>query len=143
MLCALCNQSETATERFLSAVQSSCLAQQTADLSHHVPWSRRLLSCLRRLIGADLLIGARAVAFNPHFQHFVSPDAIDMELGGVQSWPAVPALLLQDSFEPTERAQILAQAAIHCSVVWVLRQDQQSVTQWYQTYYLFAVFSLD
>ena len=43
---------------------------------------------------------------------------------GVQYWPAVPALLLVllDSFAPTERAQILAQAATHCSVVWVLRR---------------------
>ena len=40
----------------------------------------------------------------------------------------VPALLLLHLFVPTERAQILAQAAAHCSVVWVLRQDQQSVT---------------
>ena len=45
VLCALCNQSETPTERFLPAVQSSCFAQQTADLNHHVLWSRRLLSC--------------------------------------------------------------------------------------------------
>ena len=103
MLCALCNQSVTPTERFLSAVQSSCFAQQTAyDGVDHVRWSRHLLSCLRRTLGADLFIGARAVALNPHFQHFFSPDAIDLELGGVQSWPAVPALLLLDSFAPTE-----------------------------------------
>ena len=84
MLCALCNQSETPTERFLSAVQSSCFAQQTADLSHHVPWSSHLLSCLRRILGADLLIGAQAVVFNPHFQLFFSPEANDLELGGVK-----------------------------------------------------------
>ena len=105
----------------MSAVQSTCFAQQTANLSHHVSWSRHLLSCLRRILGADLLIGARAVVFNPHFQHFFSPEAIDLELGGVQFWPAVPVLLLLDSFLLTERAQILAQAAAHCSVVWVLR----------------------
>ena len=50
MLCALSNQSETPTERFLSAVQSS-------DLSH-LPCSRHLLSCLCRILGADLLISA-------------------------------------------------------------------------------------
>ena len=36
MLCALCNQSEIPTERCLSAVQSSCFAQQTATMSHGV-----------------------------------------------------------------------------------------------------------
>ena len=65
--------------------------------------------------------------FNPHFQHCFSPEAMDMELGGVQFRPAVPARLLLDSFAPTEQAQILAQAAAHCSVVWVT-PDQQSVT---------------
>ena len=51
-----------------------------------------------------------------------------MELRGVQSWPAVSALLLVDSFALTELAQVLAQALNPCGVVWVLRQDQQSVT---------------
>ena len=41
MLCALYNQSETPTERFLSVVQQTL----AADLNHHVPWSRHLLSC--------------------------------------------------------------------------------------------------
>ena len=115
-------------ERFFSVVQSSVLAQQTADLSHHVPWNSHLSSCLRSILWADWLIGPRAVVFNPHFQRFFSSEAIDLELGGVQFWPAVPALLLLDSFVPTEQVQILAQATAHCSVVWVLRQDQQSVT---------------
>ena len=43
MLCNLCNQNATPSERFLNAVQSSCLEQQMADLSYHVPWSRHLL----------------------------------------------------------------------------------------------------
>ena len=33
MLCNLCNQNATPSERFLTAVQSSCLAQQMADLN--------------------------------------------------------------------------------------------------------------
>ena len=93
-------------------------------IKSHVRWSRHLLSYLR-VLGADLLIGTRAMVFNPHFQHFFSPEAIGLELGGVPFRPAVPALLPLDSFAPTERGQILAQAAAHCSVVWVLRQDQQ------------------
>ena len=90
-----------------------------ADLSYHVPWSRHLLSCLCGILGADLLIGARAVVFNPHFRYFFSPDVRDSELGSIQSWPAGSALLLQDSFasEPTQRAQILVQASNHCGVV--------------------------
>ena len=128
MLCNLCNQNATPSERFLTAVQSSCLAQQMADLSYHVPWSRHLLSCLCGILGADLLIGARAVVFNPHFRYFFSPDVRDSELGFVQSWPAESALLLLDSIEPTQRAQILVQASNHRGVVWVLRQDQNSVT---------------
>ena len=128
MLCNLCNQNATPSELFLTAVQSSCLAQQMADLSYHVQWSRHLLSCLCGILGADLLIGARAVVFNPHFRYFFSPDVRDSELGSIQSWPAGSALLLLDSFEPTQRAQILVQASNHRGIVWVLRQDQTSVT---------------
>ena len=83
------------------------------------------------------------MAFNPHFQHFFSLDAIDLELGGVKSWPAVSDLLQLDSFAPTKGAQILAQESNHCGEVWVLRQDQQSVTAASDLKYLFAVFSLD
>ena len=56
MLCNLCNQTVTPSERFLVAVQSSCLAQQMADLSYHVPWSRHLVSCLCCTLGAHLHI---------------------------------------------------------------------------------------
>ena len=91
MLCNLCNQNATLSERFLTAVQSSFLAQQKADLSYHVPWSRlsyhvpwsrhhrHLLSCLCGILGADLLICARAVVFNPHFRYFFS------QVSGIQS----------------------------------------------------------
>ena len=128
MLCNLCNQNVTLSGRFLTAVQSSCLAQQMADLSYHVLWSRHLLSCLCCILGADLLVGAGAVVFNPHLQYFFSPDVLDSELGSIQSWPAGSALLLLNSFEPTQRAQILIQASNYLGVVWVLRQDQNSVT---------------
>ena len=118
MLCnlRLCNQTASP---FLTALQSSCLAQQMADLSDHVPWSRYLLSCLCGILGADLLVGAPAVVFNPHFRYFFSPDVLDSELGPIQSWPAGSALLLLDSFEPTQRAQILVQASKHRGGTWV------------------------
>ena len=77
MLCNLCNQNATPSELFLTAVQSSCLAQQMADLSYHI-WSRHLLSCLCSILGADLLRGGRTVVFNPHFLYF-SPDVWDSE----------------------------------------------------------------
>ena len=99
-----------------------------ADLSYHVLWSRHLLSFLCGILGADLLVGARAVVLNPHFLYFFSPDVRDSELGSVQSWPAGSVLLLLDSFEPTQRAQILLQASNHRAVVWVLSLDQHSVT---------------
>ena len=69
------------------------------------------------------------MVFNPHFRYFFSgsPDVRDSELGSIQSWPA-ESLLLLDSFEPTHRAQILVQASNHRGVVWILRQDQNSVT---------------
>ena len=117
----------TPTERFF-AVILLCTANSRSQTP--CPRESSFVKLLCRILGADLLIGAQAVVFNPHFQHFfrVSPEAKDLELGCVQFWPAIPALLLLDSFAPTERAQILAHAATHCSLVWVLPQDQQSVT---------------
>ena len=104
------------------------MAQQTADLSYDVLWSRHFLSSLSGIQGANLLIGARAVAFNLHFQSIFTPDVRDSELGSVYSWPAGSVLLLLESFIPTERAQILVQASNHSGVVCILRQDQHSVT---------------
>ena len=104
-------------------MQSSCFAQQTANLSHHNPMSRHLLSCLQRVLGAlaYLLIGARAVAFKPLIWSWGCARVSNI---GQQS----RLILLLDSFEPNELAQILAQATTHCSMIWVLLQDQQSVT---------------
>jgi hypothetical protein len=47
------------------------------------PWSRHLLACLHRITGADLLIGARAVARHPHFQHYAPPFPRDQSLGAM------------------------------------------------------------
>ena len=66
----------------MTAVQSSCLAQQRADLSYHVPWSRNLLSCLCSILGSDLLIGARDVVFNPRCGTFGTSSPA---MSGIQS----------------------------------------------------------
>ena len=67
---------------------------------------------------ADLLmICARAVASNPHFRYFFSPNVQDSELGFARSWPAGSALLVQDSFEATQRAHMLMGAANHFGVI--------------------------
>ncbi len=88
---------------FLTHLRESCLAQQQADGLWHVPWSRHLLACLHRITGAELLIGIRAVARHPHFQHYLSPFSGDQILGAVLIWPDVEDLLLLDSFEPNDR----------------------------------------
>ena len=65
------------------------------------------------------------VAFNPHFQYFFSPDVRDSKLCFVQSLRGGSALLLLDSFAPTERTQILVQAKNCCGitgVMWISRQ---------------------
>jgi hypothetical protein len=88
-------------EAFFGHMRASCLAQQRADAEGQVSWGRHLLACLRRITGAELLIGVRAaVSYNTHVQHFVSPFTGDQWLGATQEWPQVPALLLLDSFEP-------------------------------------------
>ena len=119
-----CNQTVTPSDLIWAlsdSVQSSCLAQQTADLSYDVLWSRHFLSSLSGIQGANLLIGARAVAFNLHFQSIFTPDVRDSELGSVQSWPAWSALLLLDSFEQLRELKSRCKRRI-------LRQDQHSVS---------------
>ena len=61
-----------------------------------------MLRYLCSILGADLLVGARAVVFNPHFRYFSSQDVQNSAIGSVQSWPAGSPLLLRDSFEPTQ-----------------------------------------
>ena len=63
--------------------------------------------------GAELLIGASAVTYDPHFRHLISPFPGDARLGAVSKWPAVSALLVLDSFAHPLRAQLLQSAAAH------------------------------
>jgi hypothetical protein len=117
------------SETFLRHLRASCLAQQRADAEGQVHWSRHLLACLRRITGAELLAGVRAVLHNPHFQHFVSPFAGDQRLGAAQEWPKVPALLLLDYFEPEAQQQLWSKVAAHGASVWVLLQDKSTDAQ--------------
>ena len=126
MLVELHGQTPTPTESFLQAVLASGERQRIADLSYQVPWNRHLLACLRYKLGVNLLVGSRAVTFNPHFPYFSSPDVSDSVLGSVQQWPVASALLLLDSFEPSKREQIIQQAAEHNNEVWILRLDRPS-----------------
>ena len=128
LLAMCCNQGEqqAPTEQFLAQLSESSRVQQDADRQHYVHWSRHLLANIRQVTAAELLIGASAVTFNPHFMYFVSPFLPDVRLGAVADWPNVPALLILDSFAPRLRSQILAQAAAHPSVVWVLWQHKNN-----------------
>jgi hypothetical protein len=111
-----------ATAQLLSSISAYCRAQKAADLEYHVPWSRHLLASLRGRTGCELLVGASAVTYNPHFPYFVSPHQSDECLGAVKVWPTVPALLVIDSFAPHLRGSVLEQAVAHRPGVWVLRQ---------------------
>ena len=82
------------------------------------------MASIRKITKSELLIGASAVTYNPHFPYFSSPYAPDIRLGAVGEWPQVPALLLIDSFAPHLRRQLLEKASTHDSVVWVLRQHK-------------------
>jgi len=110
----------------LEHLATSCRSQDQADSEYHVPWSRHLLACLCHQLKVELLVGARAVAYNPHFHHFVSPESVDSSLGAVTQWPAQPALLLLDSFPPHHRSSVLRRAREHCCAVWILRSDKPS-----------------
>ena len=88
---------------------------------------------IQKITGAELLIGASAVNYNPHFLHFSSPHPIDEFLGSVCEWPQLPALLILDSFAPPLRRQILEKAANHRQEMWVLRRhvnglEEQNLT---------------
>jgi len=61
------------TAEFLQHVCWSCQAQWEIDRDHFVPWSRHLLAGIREITGSELLVGASAVTFNPHFLFFLSP----------------------------------------------------------------------
>ena len=128
MLAELHQQPSPPEESFLEAIFACAERQFRADLEHQVPWNRHFLAYLQRTLGISLLAGARAVNTNPHYQHFSSPDPLDVKLGSEQSWPPVPVLLLLDSYKPSDREWILHQAAGHVNKVWILRLDNPSGT---------------
>jgi ribonuclease HI len=107
--------------QLLETIWKSSRAQRQLDLEHYIHWSRHLLAYLGNLTGAQLLVGASAVTYNPHFQYFVSPNVLDQKLGASDQWPQTPALLLLDSFPPSSRSALLAHAAGHAPGVWILR----------------------
>jgi hypothetical protein len=111
-----------ATVQFLASISASCRAENAANLEYHVPWSRHLLASLRWRTGCELLVGARAVTYNPPFPYFVSPHPSDECLGAVKEWPPVPALLVIDSFAPHLRDSVLEQAVVRRPGVSVLLQ---------------------
>ena len=88
--------------------------------------NRHLLTCLRYVLKATCLVGARAITFNPHFSYFNSPDSSDSVLGSSMGWPAESALLLLDSFMPLQREAITQQACDHTHEVWIVRLDRPS-----------------
>ena len=94
-----------------------------ADLEYYVHWSRHLLASIRQATGAEALIGASAVTYNPHCTSFLSPFECDQSLGALSTWPDVPVLLIQDSFHPSRRAHLLRQASLHEPGTWILRRQ--------------------
>ena len=90
-------------------------------MRHCVPWSRHLLASIRQITGSELVIGASAVTYNPHFAYFYSPFPSDTLIGSVSGWPQAPALLILDSFDPLMRPRLLDQAAHHRPGIWILR----------------------
>ena len=129
MLCAMQSEQQNQSipsSLFLRHLRASCLAQQRADAEYQVHWSRHLLASLQRITGAELLIGSRAVAYNPHFRFFASPFTGDRWLGATPVWPSVTALLTLDSFEPTARTKLWQSVAVHKSPIWILLQERQS-----------------
>ena len=77
---------------------------------------------IQKVTGTDLLIGANAVSYNPHFRYHVSPFPGDIHLGAVSAWPSVPALLVLDLFDNSQQPPLLQHAAAYRQTVWVLRR---------------------
>ena len=111
---------------FLRHLRASCLAQQTADAEYHIYWSRHLLACIREITGAQLHLGARAVAYNPHFPFFASSFAGNIWLGAVLEWPSVPLLFTPDSYDPAASQQVWQRLEQHRQPIWVLIQERSS-----------------
>ena len=111
---------------FLRHLYASCMAQQSADVEYHIHWSRHLLACIREITGAQLLLGARAVAYNPHFSLFASPFAGDRWLGAVLEWPSTPLLFTPDSYDPAARQHVWQRLEQHRQPIWILIQERKS-----------------
>jgi hypothetical protein len=88
------------TEPFLLTLKLVCMAQRRADSDYAIPWNRHFITCVQQLTDTQLLLGVSAVTYNPHFEHFASPDSRNEGLGAVRAWPQEKALLLIDSIEP-------------------------------------------
>ncbi len=70
MLLASCDDQDAhtvPTELTLARISDSCRAQKDADLVSFVHWSRHLVASIRKITRSELLIGASAVTYNPHF----------------------------------------------------------------------------
>ena len=119
---------QTPNALFLRHLRASCLAQQAADAEYHIHWSRHLLACIREITGAQLHLGVRAVAYNPHFPLFASPFAGDRWLGAVHEWPSVPLLFTPDSYDPVARRQMWQRLEQHRQTIWILIQERKSPT---------------
>ena len=73
MLLAMCSNQvvpSAPSEQTLKRISESCQAQNDADIEFFVHWSRHLVAYLRQITGSELLIGASAVTYNPHFPYF-------------------------------------------------------------------------
>ncbi len=81
---------------------------------------RHFIPCVQQLTDTQLLLGVSAVTYNPHFEHFASPDSRYEGLGAAREWPHEKALLLLDSIKPDQRQAWLQKAADHTRRVWIL-----------------------
>ncbi len=103
--------------QLLQLISAVSRAQQQSHLEHHVHWSRLLLAHIRKVTGAQLLVGASAMTYNQRFQFFVSPNSIDRQLCA-RHRPQEPALLNWTHL----RLPPLRQAAAHALEVWILQK---------------------
>ena len=115
------------TEPFLLTLKLVCMAQRRADSDYAIPWNRHFITCVQQLTDTQLLLGVSAVTYNPHFEHFASPDSRNEGLGAVREWPHEQALLLLDSIEPDQRRAWLQKAADHTRRVLILRLHHPSM----------------
>ena len=74
------NQSIQSFLHQLTELSESCRLQLESDNNYGVPWSRHLLTNIQQVTGAELLIGASAVTYNPVFLHYASPFPVDTNL---------------------------------------------------------------